>query len=205
MIYWNPLYEVFLSDGSIFFADERGNFSLTQPPGLQGWGILGDLDCGLVSSKIERATYLERRLLALLAKRNLIVELPMHPALLSSERSVGHYLTFDSDPVAALQRLRSATVCVLGVGGVGAVVLQHLVALGVRSYILVDSDRVEASNLNRQFIFSTKDIERLKVEAASEFVCSRVQNSKITKFANRINSRESLDRLQIKRCDIIVH
>lgn len=61
-----------------------------------------------------------------------------------------------------------ATVAlVLGVGGIGSSVAMSLTRLGVKELILVDKDVVEASNLNRQMLFSAQSIGRTKVEAAA--------------------------------------
>jgi bacteriocin biosynthesis cyclodehydratase domain-containing protein len=64
------------------------------------------------------------------------------------------------------ERLRCATVAVVGVGGVGNWVAQHLAAMGIGTLILVDGDVVERSNLNRQLLYSERDLGAPKVEAA---------------------------------------
>src|SRR5450830_352862 len=188
MIYWNPLYRVSLSDQSILFEDERGSFSLRKPSSMKTWGIFNRLEYGLPSSEIVKINHLERALLTLLSKRKLIAEFSTTSDLFNCERNAGHYLTFDKSPIAALERLRSATVCILGVGGIGSVVLQHLVALGVRNYVLVDGDKVEASNLNRQLIFSPIDIGSPKVDCAKKFILSRTPNSHVVTFSCQVNS-----------------
>ena len=70
-------------------------------------------------------------------------------------------------PSECQRRLREAKVAVLGVGGLGG--CGGLVAgqLGVGEMWLIDGDRVEASNLNRQILYTEADIGLLKVEAAT--------------------------------------
>ncbi|MEV7799817.1 ThiF family adenylyltransferase [Microbacterium foliorum] len=63
--------------------------------------------------------------------------------------------------------LREARVTVVGVGGIGGTIAAHLVASGIGSVHLVDGDRVELSNLNRQYLFGEGDLGRYKVEAAA--------------------------------------
>lgn len=67
---------------------------------------------------------------------------------------------------AGQARLRAATVAVVGAGGIGSPVIQYLAAAGVGRLRLIDHDRVDRSNLQRQAIYATADEGALKVEAA---------------------------------------
>lgn len=64
------------------------------------------------------------------------------------------------------ERLKRARVTVLGLGGLGAFVALSLAAVGVGDLLLVDDDRVEASNLNRQVLYTERDLGQPKVAAA---------------------------------------
>ena len=66
--------------------------------------------------------------------------------------------------------LAKARVALVGLGGIGAPVLQYLAAAGIGALTLIDDDAVDASNLQRQTIFAEADIGRLKTQAASEWV-----------------------------------
>ena len=66
------------------------------------------------------------------------------------------------------ESLRRARVLVAGVGGLGTIVAADLAAAGVGFLRLADNDRVELSNLNRQFLFRPDDIGREKTLAAME-------------------------------------
>jgi molybdopterin/thiamine biosynthesis adenylyltransferase len=66
------------------------------------------------------------------------------------------------------QRLKAASVLIVGAGGLGAPAALYLAAAGVGRLALVDPDVVDASNLQRQVIFATADVGRPKVEAAAE-------------------------------------
>ena len=73
---------------------------------------------------------------------------------------------------AAMDRLKRARVAVFGVGGVGGHVVEALTRSGVGALDLIDSDRVELSNLNRQIIATQGTLGMLKVDAARQRVLS---------------------------------
>lgn len=65
------------------------------------------------------------------------------------------------------RKLRSTSVVVFGVGGLGSHVSYYLAAGGFRRLYLVDSDRVAVSDLHRQVLYSTKDVGVEKAVAAA--------------------------------------
>ena len=66
--------------------------------------------------------------------------------------------------------LSEAHVVVIGCGGIGSPAIQYLAAAGVGSLTLVDDDVVEASNLQRQTIFSFGDLGKPKAEVAADWI-----------------------------------
>jgi len=69
---------------------------------------------------------------------------------------------------AAQQRLKAATVTVIGAGGLGSPLLLYLAGAGVGRLRIVDDDRVDLGNLHRQVLFTTTDVGRPKAEAAAQ-------------------------------------
>ncbi|MDX1974811.1 MAG: HesA/MoeB/ThiF family protein [Rickettsiales bacterium] len=69
---------------------------------------------------------------------------------------------------AGQARLLASSVLVIGVGGLGSPALAYLAAGGVGRLGIVEPDRVELSNLQRQLLFETADIGRAKVQAAAD-------------------------------------
>ncbi len=66
------------------------------------------------------------------------------------------------------RKLRSSKILIAGVGGLGSAVSIYLAAAGVGRLIIVDSDTVKLSDLNRQILYSWRDIGRKKVVVAKE-------------------------------------
>lgn len=70
--------------------------------------------------------------------------------------------------LAGQKRLKSASVLIVGAGGLGSPVALYLAAVGVGHIGLVDDDVVELSNLQRQVLYETPQAGKLKVEAGRE-------------------------------------
>ena len=64
-------------------------------------------------------------------------------------------------------RLKAARVAVIGAGGIGSPALQYLAAAGIGRLTIIDDDRVDLSNLQRQTVFNTADAGQPKAQAAS--------------------------------------
>lgn len=65
-------------------------------------------------------------------------------------------------------KLKSSKVIVIGAGGLGCPVLLYLAAAGVGTLAIVDDDQVSLSNLQRQILFTTEDLTKLKASSAAE-------------------------------------
>ncbi|MCR4922660.1 MAG: tRNA threonylcarbamoyladenosine dehydratase [Lachnospiraceae bacterium] len=70
----------------------------------------------------------------------------------------------------AILKLRSSRVAVFGLGGVGGYVVEALARAGIGTLDLVDKDRVDITNINRQIIALTSTIGRYKTDVAMERV-----------------------------------
>ncbi len=80
------------------------------------------------------------------------------------------------------KKLGQAKVLLIGLGGIGSTVLQHLAAAGIGKIGLVDQDTVALSNLQRQTIYKYEDIGSKKVSVASNFVKKLNKNVEITEY-----------------------
>jgi bacteriocin biosynthesis cyclodehydratase domain-containing protein len=86
------------------------------------------------------------------------------------DRQLRYFSDITAGPTASQcqETLADARIAVLGVGGLGGWSALNLACVGVGEMLLVDFDRVELSNLNRQVLYSESDIGRYKAVAAGE-------------------------------------
>jgi molybdopterin-synthase adenylyltransferase len=66
------------------------------------------------------------------------------------------------------EKLKNCTVAIVGLGGLGGHISEQLARLGIGSLILIDGDKIDESNLNRQLFATEKNIGQYKTEAAIE-------------------------------------
>ena len=99
-------------------------------------------------------------------------------------------------------KLKAAKVLCIGTGGLGAPLGQYLAAAGVGRIGLVDFDKVDLTNLQRQILFSTEDVGRPKIEAAAERLRGLNPDIQIDTFETMLTSANALDIL--KEYDAIV-
>ena len=83
-------------------------------------------------------------------------------------------------------KLADATVLLVGLGGLGSAVSIYLTAAGVGHLILVDYDKVDLSNLQRQIVHATSDIGRLKVESARDRLLALNPDVQLTVIDNAL-------------------
>ncbi|MGH8512034.1 MAG: HesA/MoeB/ThiF family protein [Gammaproteobacteria bacterium] len=92
--------------------------------------------------------------------------------------------------IAGQERLLSASVMILGLGGLGSAAGMYLAAAGLGHLVLVDFDRVDVANLQRQIAHGTKDIGRLKVDSAAVRLQALNPDCRITAIDGRLDSGE---------------
>jgi len=85
------------------------------------------------------------------------------------------------------EKLLKARVLVIGAGGLGSPVISYLSAAGVGHIGIADYDRVELSNLQRQILFETGDLGRLKVDAAKDRALELNPDVTITTYFEKID------------------
>lgn len=102
-----------------------------------------------------------------------------------------------------LNKLKNKSVLVLGCGGVGGYVVEALARSGIGTLILVDFDKVDESNINRQIIALDSTIGKLKVDVLEERIKDINNKCKVIKIAKFIDT-ENVEKLFEYQIDYLV-
>ena len=89
--------------------------------------------------------------------------------------------------------LKEASVLVIGAGGLGAPALMYLAAAGVGTLGVVDDDVVSLSNLQRQIIHDTFDVDKPKVDSAAERISRLNPHVQFAAHATRLNAGNAME------------
>ena len=100
------------------------------------------------------------------------------------------------------KKISEAKVLIVGAGGLGCPVGYYLAAAGVGTIALVDNDRVELSNLQRQIAHSVKTLDAYKADSAKQTFEALNPDVNVVAIKERLNSKNILD--LFKDYDIIV-
>jgi len=89
---------------------------------------------------------------------------------------------------AGQRRLTESTATVVGAGGLGSAAILYLAAAGVGRLRIIESERLEPSNLNRQILHRAADVGRMKVESAAEAVRALAPGCAVDEIAERVSA-----------------
>lgn len=99
--------------------------------------------------------------------------------------------------------LHSKTVLVIGLGGVGGMAVETLIRNGIENIILVDNDKVDITNKNRQIIALDSTIDKLKVDAFEERIKNINDRVKIVKI-NDFITKDNIDEIFKLKFDYLI-
>lgn len=91
------------------------------------------------------------------------------------------------------EKIKSAKILVIGAGGLGCPALQYLTAMGIGEIGIVDFDKVEESNLQRQILYSIEDIGKLKTEAAVSKLSKQNPFVKFNSYPVRLDNQNAIE------------
>ena len=87
------------------------------------------------------------------------------------------------------KKLLSSKVLIIGMGGLGCPLLTYLTASGVGKIGIVDHDKIEISNLNRQTLFNINDIGKYKVDQAKKIIKKTNKDINIFSYKKKITKK----------------
>lgn len=100
------------------------------------------------------------------------------------------------------KKLENSTVLIAGAGGLGSPAATYLALAGVGELIIVDDDRIQESNLNRQFLHAAASVGLQKVYSAEATLASLAPETSVIAYPGRIDET-SADRL-VADADVVI-
>ena len=100
-------------------------------------------------------------------------------------------------------KIKNSNILVLGIGGVGGYAVEALVRSGIENITIVDYDKIDITNINRQIIATNENIGRYKTEEFKNRILSINNNVKVKEINEKINEN-NIDILFEDNCDFIV-
>ena len=100
------------------------------------------------------------------------------------------------------KRILSSKILIVGIGGLGCPAAENLVRAGIGTIGLIDNDIVNLSNIHRQSLFSSKDINKLKVSVAAKKLKEINPFTKVKIYKSRLN-KNNIKNI-IKHYEIII-
>ena len=124
-------------------------------------------------------------------------------ALSAAERErYGRHLVLEEIGPAGQERLRAASIVLIGAGGLGSPAALYLTASGIGRLGIIDADRVELSNLQRQVLFDTASVGRPKAEVARERLLAL--NPGVQVEAHAVELRAANARALLQPYDVVI-
>jgi molybdopterin/thiamine biosynthesis adenylyltransferase len=122
------------------------------------------------------------------------------------KRNLGFFETYASlsrSKYSMQERIRDCKVTLLGLGGVGSHLSLDLLGLGIRDLRVVDFDKIELSNLNRQILYAEADIGQRKVDVAMRRLRDYYPRAAVSGVDLRLSSVEDVENVVADR-DIVI-
>ena len=89
--------------------------------------------------------------------------------------------------ISGQKKIKKSKVLIIGIGGLGCPLLTYLASAGVYNIGIIDHDKVELSNLNRQILFNKIDVGKYKVIQAKSKINKIYKSIKIKTFKQKIS------------------
>ena len=104
---------------------------------------------------------------------------------------------------ASLQKLKNSHIVILGLGGVGGFVLEALVRSGIGSLTIIDNDKIDLTNLNRQLIATMENIGNYKTSEWKKRISSINPSTKVKAITSFI-TKDNIDTIFTSDIDYFI-
>src|SRR5262249_4528795 len=108
----------------------------------------------------------------------------------------GRHLILPEVGLSGQRRLKASSVLCVGAGGLGSPLALYLAAAGIGRIGIVDFDRVDESNLQRQLLHGTSSVGKPKLESARARIADVNPHVKVEGYETRLTSENALDILR---------
>ena len=102
-----------------------------------------------------------------------------------------------------IEKIRNLKVLVLGLGGVGGYVIESLVRCGVENITLVDGDTIKPSNINRQLIVTSKNMNKYKTREWKKRI-KLINKNAVVNIINTFITIDNIELLSGEQYDYII-
>src|SRR5450432_4044925 len=113
-----------------------------------------------------------------------------------------HHLVLRQVGGVGQAKIRAARVLIVGAGGLGSPLALYLAAAGIGTLGLVDDDRVDLSNLQRQVLYGTADVGKSKTDAAAERLAQANPHVRVVRIPERLSAGNALE--IVRDYDVVV-
>ena len=115
---------------------------------------------------------------------------------------LGRHVLLPEIGTTGQNKIQSATVMVIGCGGLGNAVIAYLAASGVHNLVIADFDVIDQGHLQRQILFGQQDVRKAKADVIEARLMEQYPGIVITPIRQKLNLERLLQCL--KSCDVLI-
>lgn len=176
-----------------FINGEMKNLTLKQIK------LFNKLNSGVESNLLKEYTDEEKVILNALIKQKALISYSNNEN--RNEIWLSH---FSSDSNLKLSALENKTVLIIGVGGTGAIIADHLARVGIKKFIIIDGAKFDAPDLNRQLPYTKDDIGKFKVDLLEKYLNDNF-HSEVISINKYIECEKDIEDLLDCHIDLIIN
>lgn len=111
------------------------------------------------------------------------------------KKTLKFFSTYSNSYLNIPRRLSAKKILIIGIGGIGCEIINHLIAVDIKNFVLIDNDTISISNLNRQFCFTSNDINNYKTATIRNYIKNRIPTANVEVFNTKITNISDLNKI----------